>query len=285
MFRRYWNATRIYLRYQLGFSRSEFRGGLILILMVFCLSLYRLYSASRPMEAPDLSLLEEVPSEISQIEPLRSFNPDTVSALQLISWGMPEDIAKRWVKYRETVGGFNSISQINRIYGMPDSLFRSWQDSVILTKKAVGKFQRRCPEEMDLNYADSLMLMRLHGIGKVLSGRIIRYRRRLGGYIRVSQLREVYGLQDSTFAHIRDKLYIDDRFQPVQLLLDTVTYQQLYDHPYIHSKEATAILRYRRQHPGQVCLAEILAIDSMARLKMLPYVKETCSVIENERPE
>jgi DNA uptake protein ComE-like DNA-binding protein len=215
---------------------------------------------------------------------LKAFDPDTVSQMQLVRWGLPAVIAGRWLKYRNKIGGFKSVSQIQGIYGMPDSVFRIWKDSIRLKPVMSGKKQRHCPPEMDLNYADSTMLMRLHGIGKVLSRRIIRYRIMLGGFVWVSQLREVYGLPDSTYHHIRDKLYVDRKFEPNRILLDSATYQQLYDHPYINSKEATAILRYRDHHPGFVCLEDILALDSAARIKMKPYVAESCISSENEPP-
>ncbi|MBN1108862.1 MAG: helix-hairpin-helix domain-containing protein, partial [Bacteroidales bacterium] len=55
-------------------------------------------------------------------------------------------------------------------------------------------------EVIELNTCDSAMLEALPGLGPVLSARIIKYRKLLGGYVSAEQLREVYGLSEETFA-------------------------------------------------------------------------------------
>ncbi|NDF99641.1 MAG: helix-hairpin-helix domain-containing protein, partial [Chitinophagia bacterium] len=55
---------------------------------------------------------------------------------------------------------------------------------------------------MSLNESDSVSLEKLPGIGPVLASRIIRYREKLGGFYHRSQLREVYGIDDSLYAFL-----------------------------------------------------------------------------------
>lgn len=64
--------------------------------------------------------------------------------------------------------------------------------------------------KIELNQADSAELVKLYGIGPVLSKRIIRYRTSLGGkFHSVEQLRNVYGLPEETFLNIKHHLWID----------------------------------------------------------------------------
>ena len=61
---------------------------------------------------------------------------------------------------------------------------------------------------VNLNAVDSMALEMLPGIGPILSARIIRYRNKLGGFYAVAQLKEVYGISDSTFEKISPKMEI-----------------------------------------------------------------------------
>jgi competence protein ComEA len=62
---------------------------------------------------------------------------------------------------------------------------------------------------IDINTADSAAFEKLYGIGPVLSARIIKYRRLLGGFARVEQLKEVYGLSAETFESVRGRIFAD----------------------------------------------------------------------------
>ena len=60
---------------------------------------------------------------------------------------------------------------------------------------------------IDINSGDSATLVSLPGIGPVLSARIIKYRRLLGGFARIEQLKEVYGLAPETFEMIKGRVF------------------------------------------------------------------------------
>ncbi len=62
---------------------------------------------------------------------------------------------------------------------------------------------------IEINSADTAMLMRIRGIGPVFSRRIVRYREILGGYHNVAQLREVYGMDEGRFTDTEPFLYAD----------------------------------------------------------------------------
>ncbi|MBK6949695.1 MAG: helix-hairpin-helix domain-containing protein [Haliscomenobacter sp.] len=53
--------------------------------------------------------------------------------------------------------------------------------------------------ELEVNTSDSIAWESLPGIGPVLASRILKFRQRLGGFAFVDQVRETYGLPDSTF--------------------------------------------------------------------------------------
>ncbi len=98
----------------------------------------------------------------------------------------------------------------------------------------------------ELNSADTLDLQQLRGIGPVFARRIVNYRNKLGGFVSVAQLREVYGLSEETYQMILPYLTIDTS-QVTKLNPNTATLQQLKAHPYLDYYQARAIIEYRQQ--------------------------------------
>jgi DNA uptake protein ComE-like DNA-binding protein len=136
-------------------------------------------------------------------------------------------------------------------------------------------YTRKIPENLDINRADSSVWVRLPGIGIKLAARIIHFRDKLGGFYSVEQLRETFGLADSTFLKIRPYLHMD----PIALRridLNGADLETLQAHPYIRRDLAEAIIRYREQHGGFDSVAELRQLARMDQEKFLelrPYLE------------
>lgn len=114
-------------------------------------------------------------------------------------------------------------------------------------KYSSGKYQQKpgITTMLNINTADSLTLMKLPGIGPVFAGRIIKYRRLLGGFASKSQLSEVYGLSDQTITRISPYLKIDTA-DVVKISLNSATFKEINAHPYISFEQTKAIMKYRK---------------------------------------
>lgn len=99
-------------------------------------------------------------------------------------------------------------------------------------------------KKIELNRCDSADLERLPGIGPVLSARIIKYRNLLGGYVSVDQMKEVYGLRDSTYQIIYNRLSADSTLVK-KISINSAGFGELNRHPYLERYEVQAILKYR----------------------------------------
>jgi len=119
---------------------------------------------------------------------------------------------------------------------------------------------------VDLNTADSMTFVRLPGIGPVLSARIIKYRRLLGGFARVEQLKEVYGLPAETYEMIKGRVYADS-LQISRININSATYKEIIRLPYLEKYEVTAILKYRELK------GRINGIDDLTEIKLLTAEK------------
>lgn len=110
-------------------------------------------------------------------------------------------------------------------------------------------------QKTDINTADSLAWQQFRGIGVVLSGRIIRFRDKLGGFAQASQVGETYGLPDSVFRQIQPFLYVGQPHS--RLAINQAGISELVRHPYIPYELAVGIVRLREKQ-GKINNVEAL---------------------------
>lgn len=137
----------------------------------------------------------------------------------------------------------------------------------------VLKFNKRTP--LDINEADSIAFEKLPAIGEKLSSRIVRYRERLGGFISILQIKEVYGISDSTFNLISPLLTIDKNYKPRQIEINTVEYAALRKHPYATHEFTKLLMAYRKAngpYKERVDLEKVEELDKSIVQKLLPYL-------------
>lgn len=128
---------------------------------------------------------------------------------------------------------------------------------------------------LDINTADSADLEQLPGIGEKLSARIIKYRDKLGGYIDVQQLKEVYGMTDSNYLKCKGQLKVSANFRPLKIQVNRADYASLRKHPYIHHFFAKSLTAYIKAHERMLDSEALFEIGSLSKeeiLKVLPYL-------------
>ncbi|MEQ8325260.1 MAG: helix-hairpin-helix domain-containing protein [Vicingaceae bacterium] len=214
---------------------------------------YRSVAASH--QANNASENDIEPEDHDQFK-LVPFDPNLASEGMLISMGIPDYLAKRIVKYRQAGGTFKEKIDLNKIYGLNDSLFNVLQPFIQVKRaasikpghksKALGKKERI---RVDINHADSSEFISLSGIGPVYASRIIRYREVLGGFVCISQLREVYGIDDSLYHELSGYIKCDSNSIQQMVKINTASKRELYRHPYLRSRAlCQSIVRYRDNH-------------------------------------
>lgn len=128
---------------------------------------------------------------------------------------------------------------------------RRFEDGPPRFKNGASRFERyeRKPPltALDINTADTVLWDRLPGIGPVLAKRIVLFRERLGGFYSIGQVGETYGLADSVFVKIQPFLQLGN-VSLRKIDLNETDEKSLADHPYIDTKLARTIIRYRNSH-------------------------------------
>lgn len=158
-----------------------------------------------------------------------------------------------------TVGQFPSYHNIRRKFNQSPATKKSTPQKLIF----------------DINKSDSATLVKLPGIGPVLSARIIKYRRLLGGFARIDQLKEVYGLQVETYELIKGRIFADSSVIK-RININSAGYKELSHLHYFEKYEVSAILKYRElkgRITGITDLTENKLISVEKAIKVRPYIK------------
>ena len=114
--------------------------------------------------------------------------------------------------------------------------------------------------------------MTLPGIGEKRAQQMVSYRDKLGGFLSVEQVGQLYNLPDSVFQAIRPLLLLENR-EIRKINLNSVSAAELDAHPYFSRKQADLIVNYRLQHGPYRSVEEIEKIVAFTDKAWLGKVK------------
>lgn len=185
---------------------------------------------------------------------LQVFDPNHADSALFLKLGIKPYVISRILKYRAKGGVFRSPTDFSKIYGLPKEMYERLlpyiQIKPIARDKQLVDSKESLPVTtseitfVDINKADTTMLKTVKGIGSVLSKRIVTYREKLGGFISVEQLKEVYGITDEVYQKIAPQLTVSQSYTK-KISINQVTVHQLKQHPYISFYQAQSIYEYR----------------------------------------
>lgn len=168
----------------------------------------------------------------------------------------PEDIGKIWGLHEDEV---NRLLPYVRIEANSTADFNTDKTSVPYKTYDKPKYTIA---PVDINEADTSAFIALPGIGSKLANRIVAFRDKLGGFYKVEQIAETFGLPDSTYQKIKDKLVISNT-SVKKLNINKSTVEELKTHPYIRYNIANAIVQYRTLH------GDFLTIDDLKKIMII----------------
>jgi len=127
---------------------------------------------------------------------------------------------------------------------------------------------------IDINAADTADFINLPGIGSKLATRIVNFRNKLGGFYAIEQVRETFGLPDSTFQKVKQYLKLENS-SIRKININTASIDELKAHPYIRYNIANPIIAYRNEHGSFSSiedLKKIMIITDEIYQKIAPYL-------------
>ncbi len=278
------------------FSPSERKGIIILllltILVVFIPSVYRLLkplnntyvSISKLNKLDSINVTNTANDQESILT--NPININTASDDELKQLGLSEKNIATVHNYLSKGGKLKSIDDLKKLYGIKPDVMEQLTPFIVFTNDtnytldtyADSTIKKKTPfKAIELNTTDSATLVKLYRIGPIMAGRIIEYRNKLGGFLDLNQLMEIYGFDEDILYDLHGKIYVDAS-KAKKINLNTVSEEELKQHPYFKYKLARIIINYRLQHGNYKSYTDLLNIkivnDSiLTRIKIYGEIK------------
>jgi competence protein ComEA len=221
------------------------------------------------------------------------FDPNTLSAEGWKKLGLREKTIGTILNYLGKGGHFYKSADLQKIYGLFPNEFERIEPYIRIenterqsdfaykqsnenfsSEKAPSLTKTSRYKNVDINSADTASLISLPGIGSKLAARIVAFRDKLGGFYSVDQIKETYGLPDSSFQKVKQYMNISN-ISVKKININTATKDEMKMHPYIKWNLANAIVEYRNQH-GEYKMTEdvkkIMLVTEDIYSKVSPYL-------------
>lgn len=125
------------------------------------------------------------------------FDPNTVTEHQLKELGLQARTISIFLNWRSRGKHFYKKEDFKPLYTLSEAEYERLAPYITI------KVQR-----LNLNTADSASLVALPGIGAKLAHKILAYRKEIGSYTSVEQLKDVYHFPDSTIKLLKEQLTV-----------------------------------------------------------------------------
>ncbi len=208
----------------------------------------------------------------------KPFMANEVTDSILKSYDINKRARSNWLKYIDAGGHIHNMEGLKKIYALTEVEIKRLESRIRFPKNSQKKVHKYPPKiempKIDLNLCTAEELQKLRGIGQVLSSRIIRFRESLGGFHRVEQLADVYGISDSLFQEIKIHVSLKDP-KWNKILINSIDLDSLKMHPLFDWKTSKLTIAYRNQHGSfkdSLDFKKMRFLQSEDYNKILPYL-------------
>ncbi len=206
------------------------------------------------------------------------FDPNAVDSATFVHLGLKPFIASNILKYRKAGGRFKTKEDFGKVYGITPEKFKELETYIAIAEIKPIKNEtapvKRTDIIVDLNSADTTLLMQVKGIGRGYAKGIVRFRQQTGGFVSVDQLSEIYGMRPENLEKIRPYCTINAALIQ-KIKVNTATAQRLDAHPYINFYQSKAIYELRRNKGKLRDISDLKVLPELTAedlVKLKPYL-------------
>ena len=185
---------------------------------------------------------------------LFTFDPNLADSATFVRLGLKPFMASNILKYRDKGGWFKTTADFGKVYGLAPEKYKELEPYIIIHEKKMTRKdslylkQKELKRDLvvDLNSADTTLLMQVIGIGRGYANRIVRYRQQTGGFVSVDQLSEIYGMRPENLEKIRPFCKVNTELIH-KIKVNVAGVERLKSHPYLNFYQSRAIYELRRR--------------------------------------
>lgn len=182
------------------------------------------------------------------------FNPNNLPENMWIKLGLTDKQIKTIKNYEAKGGVFRTKQDFKKMYCISETTYEILEPYIVIPagKEVINnykqlKVKKLSLPDIELNTADSFDLMKIPGVGIKTANRIINYRERLGGFISMEQLLEIYTIDSMRYHQIISYMCLND-YTIKKININTATIKELMKHPYIDYYLAKTIVMCRQKN-------------------------------------
>ncbi|MDX1327201.1 MAG: helix-hairpin-helix domain-containing protein [Arenibacter sp.] len=288
-----------------SFNKQERNGIFFLLFIILALQGF-FYVGSRYFYAslePQIEVDTELQKKIDQLKiasakrdsmEVYDFNPNFITDYKGYVLGMSPEEIDRLHAFRANNAYVNSAREFQEVTLISDSLlqamapyfkFPEWTQSPRRSNfKNTGAtsnneelaYAAGIKEEVssvglvlkDLNNATAADLKLVSGVGVVLSSRIVKFRDRLGGFVKEEQLAHVYGLEGEVIQRIWEHFTIENVPEIVKININEAPASELVGLVYFNYDLAYRIVAHRDKNGAFTSFDQLLSIEDFPSEKL-----------------
>lgn len=212
------------------------------------------------------------------------FNPNFITDFKGYKLGMSTQEIDRLLEFRKTNKYVNSAQEFQAVTKVSDSLlgvispyfkFPDW----VTNKKEFKSFSKQNFDKkekivvLDINQATQEDLKKIYGIGDGLSERILKEKEKLGGFVSMEQMNDVWGLSPEVIGKLNENFKVKILPNLKKININNASVKELMLFPYFKYPLAKAIVTYRSMN------GEIKNAEDLTKIKGFPVEKSNIIVL------
>lgn len=273
------------------FTREQRKGLIVLFGIIVILQLvyffvdFNVIQKQYPDKEKWLSLQSEIDAAkletSSGLSKMHSFNPNFISDYKGYKLGMSVQEIDRLLTFRKNNKFVNSAKEFQNVTKVSDSLlnaiapyfkFPDWvshkKDFAAYKNFSNTTFAKKEKiVQTDINLATKEDLIKIFGIGEAISTRILSQKEKLGGFVSMEQLKEVWGLSPEVIMNLNTHFVVLKLPNLNKIDVNNASLKELSQFFYFKYDLARQIVKYRSMN------GNFENIEDLIKIKAFPVEK------------
>ncbi|MEY4050692.1 MAG: hypothetical protein RL262_1526, partial [Bacteroidota bacterium] len=203
------------------------------------------------------------------------FDPNTIDSMEALRLGIPVKQVNTLLRYRNKGGRFYNKEDIAKLYGLKKELVEKLIPYVVIQNKQRNRvylnkfsstynkisatYKKEDDWSIDINTSDEKQWAMHTKLNAAVIKNIINYRNYLGGFSKLTQIKKVYGFNESDYYVLKPHLKLG-KLNMQKPNANTMSFEQWKQVGIFADREIAKILRIRKENGGHIGWKELVIL-------------------------
>lgn len=267
------------------FTKNQRSGIFALLIVIIALQGVYFFVDFSPNTNPSEAEIQQVAAFQQRVDSLvrhkkahkyeiKPYNPNFITDYKGYVLGMSVKEIDRLHEFRETGKYVNSAEEFQQVTKVSDSLLMVMRKKFKFPEWVINKRKQRRGSyyQKDLNKAEAKDINNATGLEYKLAYRIVNFRKKLGGFLVLEQLKDVYGITDDEVQLVKQKFVLKSIPDIQKININLASVSELSSLAYINDYLANNIVDERVLREGFKNLDELKYVSNFPE-EQLEHIK------------